>query len=64
MRRARPPRNPRRGWLKLRETRAPARCLRARLHRAPHRRRSSEVSDTTHAAGLNPQAGPDHDLGL
>jgi len=52
-----------RGWLKLRETQAPPGAS------SPAASRASQAapergSDKTHAAGLNPPAGPDHDLGL
>jgi hypothetical protein len=52
-----------RGWLKLSETRAPpgASSPAASGASPPALERGS---DATHAAGLNPPAGPDHDLGL
>jgi hypothetical protein len=52
-----------RGWLKLRETRVPPGASAPAASRAspPALERGS---DTTHVAGLNPSAGPDHDLGL
>jgi hypothetical protein len=52
-----------RGWLKLSETQAPPAASSPATSRAsqPALERGS---DTTHAAGLNPPAGPDHDLEL
>jgi len=52
-----------RGWLKLRETRAPpGASLPATPGASPPA--LERGPDTTHAAGPNPPAGPDHDLGL
>jgi hypothetical protein len=52
-----------RDWLKLRETQVPpGASLPATPGASPPALERGR--DTTHAAGLNPPAGPDHDLGL